>query len=92
MLERVCSSDAEITHAQTLTGVVESPATLVLSAKEAFYKFTFPRRHEVLDFRDVDVHFGAGTFTARQIGADPPAGITGWFVTAPGWILCLAAQ
>lgn len=39
-------------------------ATRVFSCKEALYKAVYPRTHEFLDFQDVEVSIGDGTFKA----------------------------
>ncbi len=47
-------------------------ATRIFSCKEALYKAVYPRTHEFLDFQDVEVTIGDGTFTA-QCAADKKA-------------------
>jgi len=44
-------------------------ATLLFSAKEAYYKLFNPLTGQRLDFRELEIVPGAGRFTARRLGA-----------------------
>ena len=74
-------------------GMVESPATLVLSVKEAIYKSVFPVDRRPFDFEEMQVRFAgeeAMIETARFPGHESWA-VKARFALADRWIVSLAA-
>jgi 4'-phosphopantetheinyl transferase EntD len=83
---RVCGTASERRQASLLRGTVRSPGTLLLSAKEAFFKFQFPLTRTQLDWADVELRVEESQFQARATARTCVPNSTGVFAFAGGWL------
>ena len=65
----------EIAHLERLTGAEQTrTATLMFSAKEAFYKCQYERSGQWLEFTDVAVEYSADDYARRRVTVRPRYG------------------
>ena len=90
VVDRICSP-MERDQISSLRTMCTSPGTLILSAKEAYYKFQFPLTSNSLDWRDVEVVFGQGTYTvqATDSAEAPSLSGVGRFAVGDGWLVTM---
>jgi 4'-phosphopantetheinyl transferase EntD len=71
---------------------VKSPATLVLSAKEALYKAVFPVLRTYFDFEDAELFFQHETrsFRGLRFPGHQHLKVVGQYAVDEGWIVCSA--
>lgn len=89
IVRRVCGTESERRQLKTLRRVTNSPGTLFLSAKEAFFKFQFPLTRANLDWTDVEVTFEDRGFQARAPGRGDVSCGTGVVAFGGGWLACI---
>jgi 4'-phosphopantetheinyl transferase EntD len=88
-IESEIASPSELAELGNFTSVCASPATLLLAAKEASYKFQYAVTRTVLTWKDLVVTLSASTFVA-EVRAPQPIRVRGVFAVADGWIAALA--
>jgi 4'-phosphopantetheinyl transferase EntD len=93
LLDRVAvSSERSVVDALRAAGVA-SPATWILSTKEAVYKAVFPMNRVEFDYEDLVVNLdasGPGRFRVEALQDVPRADIVGIFGLSRGWLVSVA--
>ena len=79
-------------HLDAASLALASPATLVLSAKEALYKAVFPVLRTRFDFEDVELSFDGETrsFRGLRFPGVEHLTIAGHYAVVARWIVCMA--
>lgn len=92
LVRRVCATETEREQAAALRDETQSPGTLFLAAKEAYFKFQFPMTRRRLDWDEVEVTLLPDrSFHVMRIG-DPATLVSGIRLVASGWIVALVTK
>jgi len=91
IVRRVCPTPRERSQVVAFQATCQSPGTLFLAAKEAFFKLQFPISRARLDWDQVEVTFHPrNAFTVCAPESMIVAGTEGIFQVTGGWIAVLA--